>query len=81
MAHTEKTVLFLCTGNHYRSRFAEILFDSVARKLGLPWRASSKGLAWSGASTISARWRQRPSRRWRRWVFVMPSVTLSLPSR
>jgi predicted translation initiation factor SUI1 len=41
----QKTVLFLCTGNYYRSRFAEILFNSVAGKIGLPWRASSRGLA------------------------------------
>jgi protein-tyrosine phosphatase len=41
----EKTVLFLCTGNYYRSRFAELLFNSVAGKTGLPWRASSRGLA------------------------------------
>jgi predicted translation initiation factor SUI1 len=40
-----KTVLFLCTGNYYRSRFAEVLFDSVAGKMGLPWRAASRGLA------------------------------------
>jgi translation initiation factor 1 len=40
-----KTVLFLCTGNYYRSRFAEVLFNSVAGKMGLPWQASSKGLA------------------------------------
>jgi protein-tyrosine-phosphatase len=40
-----KTVLFLCTGNYYRSRFAEILFNSVAAPMGLPWRASSRGLA------------------------------------
>src|ERR1700752_2088249 len=43
--HHEKTVLFLCTGNYYRSRFPEILFNSVAGKMGLPWRASSRGLA------------------------------------
>jgi protein-tyrosine phosphatase len=42
---SEKTVLFLCTGNYYRSRFAEILFNSVARKMELLWRASSRGLA------------------------------------
>jgi protein-tyrosine phosphatase len=42
---TEKTVLFLCTGNYYRSRFAEILFNSVAGKMGLSWRASSRALA------------------------------------
>jgi protein-tyrosine phosphatase len=41
----EKTVLFLCTGNYYRSRFAEVLFNSVAGKMGLPWQASSRGLA------------------------------------
>jgi protein-tyrosine phosphatase len=40
-----KTVLFLCTGNYYRSRFAEVLFNSVAGKMNLPWRASSRGLA------------------------------------
>jgi translation initiation factor 1 len=42
---SERTVLFLCTGNYYRSRFAEVLFNSVAGKMGLPWKASSKGLA------------------------------------
>jgi protein-tyrosine-phosphatase len=40
-----KGVLFLCTGNYYRSRFAEILFNSIAAQRGLPWRASSRGLA------------------------------------
>jgi len=40
-----KTILFLCTGNYYRSRFAEVVFNSVADKLGLPWQASSRGLA------------------------------------
>lgn len=43
--HDNKSVLFLCTGNYYRSRFAEILFNSVAAKMGLPWRAASRGLA------------------------------------
>ena len=42
---SEKSVLFLCTGNYYRSRFAEVLFNSVAGKLGLAWQASSRGLA------------------------------------
>src|SRR5581483_5026331 len=42
---SEKTILFLCTGNYYRSRFAEALFNSVAGRMGLPWRASSRGLA------------------------------------
>jgi predicted translation initiation factor SUI1 len=42
---TEKTVLFLCTGNYYRSRFAEILFNSVAARMELAWKAASRGLA------------------------------------
>jgi protein-tyrosine phosphatase len=40
-----KSVLFLCTGNYYRSRFAEVLFNSVASRMGLNWQASSRGLA------------------------------------
>ena len=40
-----RTVLFLCTGNYYRSRFAEIVFNSLAREAGLAWRAESRGLA------------------------------------
>ncbi len=49
----ERTVLFLCTGNYYRSRFAEILFNSVAGKMGLTWRASSRGLALErGVNTV-----------------------------
>src|SRR5262245_41235678 len=42
---SHKTVLFLCTGNYFRSRFAEVLFNSVAVRMGLRWRASSRGLA------------------------------------
>jgi protein-tyrosine-phosphatase len=42
---SEKTVLFLCTGNYYRSRFAEILFNAAAVRMGLSWKASSRGLA------------------------------------
>ncbi len=40
-----KEVLFLCTTNYYRSRFAEILFNSAVAKMGLPWKAVSRGLA------------------------------------
>jgi protein-tyrosine phosphatase len=39
-----KTVLFLCTGNYYRSRFAEELFNHLATSQGLAWRADSAGL-------------------------------------
>lgn len=40
-----RTILFLCTGNYYRSRLAEILFNQVAQRMNLPWRAISRGLA------------------------------------
>jgi protein-tyrosine phosphatase len=40
-----KIVLFLCTGNYYRSRYAEALFNAAAARRGLPWRAESRGLA------------------------------------
>jgi protein-tyrosine phosphatase len=43
--NSAKRVLFLCTGNYYRSRFAEILFNAVAARHGLAWRAESRGLA------------------------------------
>jgi protein-tyrosine phosphatase len=38
-----KTVLFLCSGNYYRSRFAEALFNLRAERSRLPWRAVSRG--------------------------------------
>jgi protein-tyrosine phosphatase len=41
----EKRVLFLCSGNYYRSRFAEAVFNHHAIRRGLPWRAFSRGLA------------------------------------
>jgi protein-tyrosine phosphatase len=40
-----KKVLFLCTGNYYRSRFAEIYFNWHAEQRALLWRAESRGLA------------------------------------
>ena len=43
-----KRVLFLCTGNYYRSRFAEILFNVEAPKAGLRWQATSRGLRITG---------------------------------
>lgn len=43
------TVLFLCSGNYYRSRFAEILFNDLAQENDLAWRADSRGIVaqWS----------------------------------
>jgi protein-tyrosine phosphatase len=39
-----KSLLFLCSGNYYRSRFAEEYFNHLTEKLGGAWRADSKGL-------------------------------------
>lgn len=40
-------VLFICTGNYYRSRFAEYVFNyhAIRTQPTLPWRAFSRGLA------------------------------------
>ena len=42
-------ILFLCTGNYYRSRYAEELFNHRARIEGLAWRAFSRGVAEKGS--------------------------------
>jgi len=42
---TTRTVLFLCTGNYYRSRHAEAVFNHKVAAGGLDWRATSRGLA------------------------------------
>ena len=39
------TLLFLCTGNYYRSRFAELVFNALATEQRLYWQAVSRGLA------------------------------------
>lgn len=48
-----KTILFLCTGNYYRSRFAEHLFNDRAARRGIIWTADSRALALErGANNI-----------------------------
>jgi low molecular weight protein-tyrosine phosphatase len=46
-------VLFVCTGNYYRSRFAELLFNYAARERGLSWRATSRGTDVFGAGRFN----------------------------
>jgi protein-tyrosine phosphatase len=43
-------VLFLCTGNYYRSRFAAALFCHLAGQRRIDWHAESRGLrlGWPG---------------------------------
>jgi protein-tyrosine phosphatase len=40
-----RQILFLCTGNYYRSRFAEELFNHLAAARSLDWKADSRALA------------------------------------
>ena len=40
-----RRALFICTGNYYRSRVAEILFNAIAGGAGLDWKADSRGTA------------------------------------
>jgi protein-tyrosine phosphatase len=44
MATSKNKLLFLCTGNYYRSRFAEMYFRHLANQHGLDWTADSRGL-------------------------------------
>jgi protein-tyrosine phosphatase len=44
MSEPPNIVLFLCTGNYFRSRFSEELFNHWARRMQLDWRAESRGL-------------------------------------
>lgn len=43
-AEPYRSVVFICTANYYRSRFSEYLFNVLAAKKGLNWRATSRGL-------------------------------------
>jgi protein-tyrosine phosphatase len=42
-------VLFVCTGNYYRSRVAEALFRHYSTSAGLAWEPFSRGLTVTGA--------------------------------
>jgi protein-tyrosine phosphatase len=54
---SKMSVLFLCTGNYYRSRFAEELFNHRAEREGITWQATSRALAlewgWANVGPIS----------------------------
>ena len=40
----KKNILFLCSGNYFRSRFAELWFNHEAESRQLAWYATSAGL-------------------------------------
>lgn len=45
-------ILFLCTGNYYRSRYAEIFFNHLAAKKQVNWFADSRGLEASAGRNV-----------------------------
>lgn len=45
-------ILFICTGNYYRSRYAEIYFNHLASQMGLDWKADSRGLDTTGGHNV-----------------------------
>jgi len=45
--------LFVCTGNYYRSRFAEHLFVRLCERRGMNWSADSVGLGVDWACKIN----------------------------
>jgi protein-tyrosine phosphatase len=50
-----RKLLFLCTANYYRSRFAEMLFNHLAAERKLNWVADSRGIATIlGAGNVDA---------------------------
>ena len=45
LSFMDNKLLFICTGNYYRSRYAELFFNNLALKKGFNWTATSRGLA------------------------------------
>lgn len=46
------SVLFVCTGNYYRSRYAESYFRHLAARAGLGWTTDSLGLDIDNPSNV-----------------------------
>jgi protein-tyrosine phosphatase len=44
LTNNYQVVLFICTGNYYRSRYAELFFNARCATLAADWRAESRGL-------------------------------------
>src|SRR5580704_13618415 len=52
----QKKVIFVCSANYYRSRYAEHYFNWLARREELGWTADSRGLMvgkWGNIGPIS----------------------------
>lgn len=48
----KQRILFLCSGNYYRSRFAEILFNHLAAEHDLEWEADSRGIVAASSNNM-----------------------------
>src|SRR5690349_7075658 len=70
-----RKLLFLCTGNYYRSRFAEILFNQLAREGCLDWTAFSRAVA----IERGARWNVGPISAHAREACRVRGITLPDP--
>ena len=72
-----KRVLFLCTGNYYRSRFAEIVFNHLATAKGLEWAADSCGLRVQADGVVN----HGPLSPFTEAGLEMRSIPLAVPTR
>lgn len=48
-----KCILFVCTGNYYRSRFAESVFNHLAPTMAPGWAAVSRGIAVEACKAVN----------------------------
>lgn len=69
-----RQVLFLCTGNYFRSRFAEALFDCRAVARAIPWTAASRGVAIELASDNIGPISHHTLRGFERWSIARPAA-------
>jgi protein-tyrosine phosphatase len=71
-----RTVLFLCTGNYYRSRFAEHVFNHLTGERKVNWQAISRGL-----STAIGPWKTGPISHYALQALASRGIATNLPHR
>jgi len=75
-AAPERHLLFLCTGNYYRSRFAEELWQHLETRQPTGWRAQSRGI-----SFVHSRENVGPISPHARWGLQARGIELDEPLR
>ena len=73
------TVLFLCTGNYYRSRFAEVYFNELAGRAGLDWSADSRALNISAGRNVGPMAAAAIERLRSRGIHLQPDIRFPQP--